>query len=473
MRERREVAGGADAAAARHDGHDAAVEAREQELDRLDARARCSLRERVRAQEHRGAHDLVRIRLADAARVRAQEPQLQLLGQLLGNRLRDEAAEAGVDAVRVLARAVRGALDELARGAHLPRAESARAAGARSTATAQTSATVRSSPVRATGGTWGIYFARARELVLDLGDVDAARGEQHVQVEDEVGRLRDERVPVAARRRRRSSRPPPRRPSARSARTPASRSDDDVRALRPLAPRARRSSARAPARSTSASRCGTRARPDARAASSASPSQSSRISSTASTLPDVSPLRQSSLARAAPEPRLARLARQPLRLGVHPREHEHAPVGRVLDDRGAKLRLHRGAGRRGRAARRAARRAAPGPRGGSTRAARPATPRARRRRARALPAPPDAITGQRHRVAQRCELLEVVALLRAVAVDRGDEQLAGAALLALARPLDACRARRRASRRASARARPRCRSRRRPPGCRACARAPR
>ena len=50
--------------------------------------------------------------------MRAEEPQLQLLGLLLGNRDGDEAAEAGVDAVRVLARAVRGALDELARGAH-------------------------------------------------------------------------------------------------------------------------------------------------------------------------------------------------------------------------------------------------------------------------------------------------------------------------------------------------------------------
>jgi hypothetical protein len=44
------------------------------------------------------------IRLADAARVAAQEAELQLLGQLLRDRLRDEAAEAGVDAVGVLAR---------------------------------------------------------------------------------------------------------------------------------------------------------------------------------------------------------------------------------------------------------------------------------------------------------------------------------------------------------------------------------
>ena len=110
-------------------GQHAAVEALDQQLDRLDPRARVALRERVRAQQHRRAHDLVRVRLADAARVAAQQAELQLLGQLLGNRLRDEAAEAGVDAVRVLARAVRGALDELARRAIRSRAASASATG--------------------------------------------------------------------------------------------------------------------------------------------------------------------------------------------------------------------------------------------------------------------------------------------------------------------------------------------------------
>ena len=103
MRERREVAGGADRAAARHDRQHAAVEQREQQLDGLDPRARVALRERVRAQEHRRADDLVGVRLADAARVRAEQPQLQLGGLLLRDRDRDEAAEAGVDAVGVLA----------------------------------------------------------------------------------------------------------------------------------------------------------------------------------------------------------------------------------------------------------------------------------------------------------------------------------------------------------------------------------
>ena len=118
VRERCEVAARADRAAARHVRQQPAVDALDQELDRLDARARVALRERVRAQQHRRAHDLGRVRLADAARVAAEEPQLELLGQLLRDRRRDEPAEPRVDPVGVLARPVRGALDQLAGGAH-------------------------------------------------------------------------------------------------------------------------------------------------------------------------------------------------------------------------------------------------------------------------------------------------------------------------------------------------------------------
>ena len=101
---------------------DPGVEAGEQQLDHLDARAGVALRERVRPQEHRRAHDLVRVRVADAAGVAAQEAQLELPRQLLRDRLRDETAEPGVHPVRVLARAVRGPVDELARRDHpLPR----------------------------------------------------------------------------------------------------------------------------------------------------------------------------------------------------------------------------------------------------------------------------------------------------------------------------------------------------------------
>ena len=71
------------------------------------------------------------IRLAHPARVAAQETELELLGQLLRDRLRDEPAEAGVDAVGVLARAVRRAVDDRARRVHLARAPSRRAPWAR------------------------------------------------------------------------------------------------------------------------------------------------------------------------------------------------------------------------------------------------------------------------------------------------------------------------------------------------------
>ena len=117
--ERREVARRPDRAAGGHVRDDAAVQALEQELDRLDPRARVALGKRVRAQQHRRADDLVGIGRADAARVAAQEAQLQLGRLLLGDRLRDEAAEPGVDAVGVLAGAEGGTLDECAGGAHL------------------------------------------------------------------------------------------------------------------------------------------------------------------------------------------------------------------------------------------------------------------------------------------------------------------------------------------------------------------
>ena len=113
VRERREVAAGADRTAARHVRQHAAVQAVDEQLHGLDPRARAALRERVRAQQHRRAHDLVRIRLADTARVASQQSQLKLLRELLRDRLGHEAAEAGVDAVGVLARPVRRALDDL------------------------------------------------------------------------------------------------------------------------------------------------------------------------------------------------------------------------------------------------------------------------------------------------------------------------------------------------------------------------
>ena len=117
VRERREIARRADRPAARHEREHAAVQALEEQLDRAERDPRRPLGERVRAQEHGRADDLVRIRLPHAARVAAQEAELELLGLLRRDRLRDEAAEAGVDPVRVLAARARGHLvDEIARG---------------------------------------------------------------------------------------------------------------------------------------------------------------------------------------------------------------------------------------------------------------------------------------------------------------------------------------------------------------------
>src|SRR5439155_9630600 len=92
----------------------AAIQAFDQELDRLGPGAGEALRERVRSQEHRRPDDLVRVWLTHAACMAPEQPELQLAREFLGDRARDEAAETRVDAVRVLVRAVSGALDDLA-----------------------------------------------------------------------------------------------------------------------------------------------------------------------------------------------------------------------------------------------------------------------------------------------------------------------------------------------------------------------
>ncbi len=118
VREWRQVTARPDRPAARHARQDAAVEALDEQLDRLDPGARKPFRERIRAQHHRCPHDLRRVRLAHPARVAAQQADLELLAELLGNRARDKAAEAGVDAVRVLLPPVEGVLDQLPRRGH-------------------------------------------------------------------------------------------------------------------------------------------------------------------------------------------------------------------------------------------------------------------------------------------------------------------------------------------------------------------
>ena len=80
----------------------AAVQAFEQQLDGLDACTGVPFRERVRAKQHRRPNDVVRVGLTDPARVAAEQAELQLFGLLRRDRLRDEPAEPGVDAVRMV-----------------------------------------------------------------------------------------------------------------------------------------------------------------------------------------------------------------------------------------------------------------------------------------------------------------------------------------------------------------------------------
>src|SRR5204862_7140812 len=82
VRKRREVAAGADRSATRHTRNDPRVQAVHDQLDRLDAGAGEALRERVGAKQHRGAHDLRWVRLADAAGVASKQAELKLFGEV-------------------------------------------------------------------------------------------------------------------------------------------------------------------------------------------------------------------------------------------------------------------------------------------------------------------------------------------------------------------------------------------------------
>ena len=112
MRQRCEVAARADRPPGGHVRHEPRAEDGEQQLDRLDADAGVALRERVRPEQHRGPHDVVGVRLADTAGVAAEQSQLELGGLLGRDRLGDEAPEARVHAVRMVADL---RLEELAR----------------------------------------------------------------------------------------------------------------------------------------------------------------------------------------------------------------------------------------------------------------------------------------------------------------------------------------------------------------------
>ena len=114
--ERGEVTARSDRAAGGHKGDDSAVQHRQQQLHRLDAGSGVALGNCVRAKQHRGADDLVRVRLTDSTGMAAEETELQVLGLIVGDRLRHEPAEPGVDAVGVLATQL---VQQAARASHL------------------------------------------------------------------------------------------------------------------------------------------------------------------------------------------------------------------------------------------------------------------------------------------------------------------------------------------------------------------
>ena len=73
VRERREITARANRAARRYDREDAAIEALDEQLDRLDSRSREASSPTYSPQQHGPANDLVRVRLTDSACMAAQE----------------------------------------------------------------------------------------------------------------------------------------------------------------------------------------------------------------------------------------------------------------------------------------------------------------------------------------------------------------------------------------------------------------
>ncbi len=99
MCERRKVAGGAQGALLRDNGGNALVEHLEQHLNEQGADAAHAAAERVGAQQHHAADDLVGIRLAGAGAVAEDQVGGELVAHLLGDGDLLELAEAGGDAV--------------------------------------------------------------------------------------------------------------------------------------------------------------------------------------------------------------------------------------------------------------------------------------------------------------------------------------------------------------------------------------
>ena len=99
VRQRCEVARGADRTLRRHIGHEARVVHGQQRVDHHFAHARVAARQAGGLEREHEAHDLGRERFADADAVRADQVELQRLQLRLADALVGQLAKAGVDAV--------------------------------------------------------------------------------------------------------------------------------------------------------------------------------------------------------------------------------------------------------------------------------------------------------------------------------------------------------------------------------------
>ena len=99
MRERREIATGADRTLLRDQRDDAAIQHRHEQLDHFQPNPAEPERENVRPEQHHRAHFRLTERPADAAGMAADEIHLQLLAFLGRNMDVGELPESGADAV--------------------------------------------------------------------------------------------------------------------------------------------------------------------------------------------------------------------------------------------------------------------------------------------------------------------------------------------------------------------------------------
>ena len=113
VRERREIAAGADRSPRWHARMHIIINKRNQRVERLDAEPREALGQHVGAQRHRRAHRADRQRIADACGVAPKKVQLQRFERAERDLDVGERSKSGVDAVGRLV-AARAPLDDVA-----------------------------------------------------------------------------------------------------------------------------------------------------------------------------------------------------------------------------------------------------------------------------------------------------------------------------------------------------------------------